>query len=383
MTFYENAVKRVKMLRGHINPSPEAVKERENPSFNVEEARKAFWGTYPQDYFQGFEAISELEGIYEPSMYTEDKKEVMREDTNKFFVRYINKIFDKGFTTPEKIANNIDYFLAWFDWILVYDLAVLTKLMVQFGLYCKTIKNLGTEKHRQILLDGTSLRTFGCFGLTETGHGSNVRGIETTAEYDIETKEFIINSPTDTSAKFWIGNLAKTAQNAVIFAQLYTHGENKGVHAFVFPIRDRMNHVPLPWVEIGDWGDKKGAHGVDNGWIKFKNFRVPRDALLDRFGSVDDEGDYHSPISNPGKRFANSIASLTGGRVLISRLSCEAALITSTATLRYGTARKQFGSPEEVPLISYPSYQYRTLNWFADHVIDIVGKISDSFLHKI
>ena len=118
--------------------------------------------------------------------------------------------------------------------------------MVQFGLYCKTIKNLGTEKHRQILLDGTSLRTFGCFGLTETGHGSNVRGIETTAEYDIETKEFIINSPTDTSAKFWIGNLAKTAQNAVIFAQLYTHGENKGVHAFVFPIRDRMNHVPLP-----------------------------------------------------------------------------------------------------------------------------------------
>ena len=112
MTFYENAVKRVKMLRGHINPSPEAVKERENPSFNVEEARKAFWGTYPQDYFQGFEAISELEGIYEPSMYTEDKKEVMREDTNKFFVRYINKIFEKGFTTPEKIANNIDYFLA-------------------------------------------------------------------------------------------------------------------------------------------------------------------------------------------------------------------------------------------------------------------------------
>ena len=321
MTYYEDAVKRVKMLRGHINPSPEAIKERENPSFNVEEAKKAFWRTYPKGYFEGYEAISELEGINEPSMYYEDRKEVMRLDTNKFFASYINKIFEKGFTTPEKIADNIDYFLACFDSVLVYDYTVLTKLMVHFGLYCKTIKNLGTEKHRELLLDGTSLRTFGCFGLTEIGHGSNVRGIETTATYDMETKEFIINSPTDTSAKFWIGNLAKTAQNAVIFAQLYTHEENKGVHAFVFPVRDRMNHVPLPRIEIGDCGDKKGAHGIDNGWIKFKNFRVPKDALLDKFGSVDDEGKYHSPISDPGKRFANSIASLSGGRVLISRLS--------------------------------------------------------------
>mmetsp|Transcript_8160 Transcript_8160/g.7750 ORF Transcript_8160/g.7750 Transcript_8160/m.7750 type:complete len:299 (-) Transcript_8160:764-1660(-) len=247
--------------------------------------------------------------------------------------------------------------------------------MVQYGLYCKTIKNLGTEKHKEILLEGTSLRTMGCFGLTEIGHGSNVRGIETTAEYDPETEEFIINSPTDTSAKFWIGNLAKTAHNAVIFAQLVTHEENKGVHAFVFEVRDRSNHLPHPRIEIGDCGDKKGAHGIDNGWIKFKYYRVPRDSLLDKFGSVDKEGNYHSSIEKAGKRFANSIASLSGGRVLISRLSCEAGLIASATALRYGCARKQFGTGdgEEVALINYPSYQYRTITRFVDHFIDVIA----------
>lgn len=218
----------------------------------------------------------------------------------------------------------------------------------------------------------------GCFGLTEIGHGSNVRGIETTAEYDPDTEEFVFHSPTDTSAKFWIGNLAKTAQNAVIFAQLITQKENKGVHAFVVPVRDRDNHVPLPRIEIGDCGDKKGAQGVDNGWIKFKQYRVPRDALLDRFGSVDEEGNYTSPIENDGKRFANSIACLTGGRVLICRLSAEAGLMSSAITLRYGTARKQFG-PEggpETALIDYPLYQYRTITKFVDTFIYMIGKLS-------
>lgn len=250
--------------------------------------------------------------------------------------------------------------------------------MVQFGLYCKTIKNLGTTPHhRELLLDGTSLKTLGCFCLTEIGHGSNARGIETTAEFDPETNEFIINSPTETSAKFWIGNLAKTAQNAVVFAHLITLGENKGVHAFVFPIRDRNNHMPLPRIQIGDCGDKKGAHGIDNGWITFKHFRVPRESLLNKFGDVDSDGNYITSISNPGKRFANSIASLSGGRVLISRLACECGLLSSVITLRYGVARTQFGPPNqpEVPLISYPSYQYRTITRFVNHFIEAIGKI--------
>ena len=32
-----------------------------------------------------------------------------------------------------------------------------------------------------------------------------MRGLETTATYDKQTKEFIIDSPTNTSTKFWPG----------------------------------------------------------------------------------------------------------------------------------------------------------------------------------
>lgn len=374
MTYYEKALKRVGMLRGHVEPNDDAIRERKQRSFDLDKARDAFWATLPQHYFETFEALSEIHGLMDPSLYLAEK-DAMREDTNKLFVKLVNKMFEKGFTTPEKIAENIDSFLIGAVSINSYDYATLTKLMVQYGLYCKTIKNLGTEKHRELLLDGTSLRTFGCFGLTEIGHGSNVKGVELTAEYDPETEEFVLNSPTKTSAKFWIGNLAKTAQNGVMFAQLITKGENKGVHAFVLPIRDRRTHTPLPGIEIGDCGDKLSTQGVDNGWIIFDNYRVPKDALLDKFGSVDKEGNYHTDIQNDNVRFANSIASLSGGRVIICRLSSECAMIGLTIALRFACARKQFGPPgkPEVQLISYPIHQHRLITRFADSFFHYLG----------
>lgn len=112
----------------------------------------------------------------------------------------------------------------------------------------------------------------------------------------------------------------------MIFAQLFVKGENKGVHAFLFQIRDRANHQPLPGIEIGDCGDKLNMQGIDNGWVKFDHFRVSRDSLLDKYGSVDEHGNYHSSIESDGKRFSTSIASLTGGRVGITKSSCDAAL---------------------------------------------------------
>lgn len=46
----------------------------------------------------------------------------------------------------------------------------------------------------------------GTYIQTELGHGTFVRGLETTATYDKTTKEFIIHSPTLTSIKFWPGS---------------------------------------------------------------------------------------------------------------------------------------------------------------------------------
>jgi acyl-CoA oxidase len=68
---------------------------------------------------------------------------------------------------------------------------------VHFYLYAKTIMNIGTEKHQKLIPRLLNLEDVGCFGLTELGHGSNVRSIQTTATYDSLTNEFIINTPSD------------------------------------------------------------------------------------------------------------------------------------------------------------------------------------------
>jgi acyl-CoA oxidase len=39
----------------------------------------------------------------------------------------------------------------------------------------------------------------------ELGHGTFIRGVETTATYDPKTQEFILDSPTLTSTKWWPG----------------------------------------------------------------------------------------------------------------------------------------------------------------------------------
>ncbi len=49
-------------------------------------------------------------------------------------------------------------------------------------------------------------------------------GLETTATYDKATDEFVINSPTITSIKWWIGGAAHTATHAAVYAQLILNG---------------------------------------------------------------------------------------------------------------------------------------------------------------
>jgi len=81
-----------------------------------------------------------------------------------------------------------------------------------------TITNLGTDIHddwRKRCEDGTDI---GCFALTELGHGSNVRGILTTATYDRKQKEFILNTPSNKAMKFWIGGAGNTSNTSAVFA---------------------------------------------------------------------------------------------------------------------------------------------------------------------
>ena len=237
------------------------------------------------------------------------------------------------------------------------------KFGVQFGLFGGSIHRLGTERHHEEYLEKVgSMELPGCFAMTEWGHGSNVRELETTARYDPEAEEFVIDTPRDAARKEWIGNAAAHGRMATVFAQLHTQGEHHGVHAFLVPIR-RENGSPMPRVRIEDCGEKMGLNGVDNGRLWFDKVRIPRENMLDRFARVEPDGTYESPIPSAGKRFFTMLSTLIGGRISIARSGLSAAKSGLTIAVRYGNRRRQFGPKDEaeVPLLDYRTHKRRLL----------------------
>src|ERR1041384_480401 len=77
------------------------------------------------------------------------------------------------------------------------DLSLMVKSGVQWGLFGGAIQSLGTERHHARYLPAVmSLELPGCFAMTETGHGSDVQHLRTTATYDPATGEFVIETHT-------------------------------------------------------------------------------------------------------------------------------------------------------------------------------------------
>lgn len=264
-------------------------------------------------------------------------------------------------------ADMASYF-AIMEALSYHDLSLVIKFGVQFGLFGMSVYFLGTEKHHKKYLKSIgTLELPGCFAMTETGHGSNVRGIETTATYDHATKTFVINTPHEGAKKEYIGNAALHGQMATTFAKLILDGKDYGVSAFLVPLRDKGGKT-LPGITIEDCGRKMGLNGVDNGKIHYDNVIIPYENLLDRFASVATDGTFASPISSDNRRFFTMLGTLVGGRIGIPRSGLSAVKSGLTIAIRYGDQRKQFG-PEgsaEVPILNYRTHQRRLMPLLAN-----------------
>jgi acyl-CoA oxidase len=277
-----------------------------------------------------------------------------------------------------------------FETLAFGDLSLLVKVGVQFGLFGGAVHHLGTERHHERYLERlATLDLVGCFAMTETGHGSDVQSVRTTATYDPDTDGFVISTPDEDARKDYIGNAALHARLAAVFAQLITaDGESHGVHAFLVPIRDDDGQ-PCEGVRIEDCGPKIGLNGVDNGRLWFDDVRVPRDALLDRYGSVDEDGVYTSSIENRTKRFFTMLGTLVQGRISVSGAGLSAAKTALTIAVRYGEARRQFKPPggaeeDEVVILDFLQHQRRLLPRLATtYALHFAQESLVSALHEV
>ncbi|TFV58388.1 acyl-CoA oxidase [Mycobacterium sp. PS03-16] len=274
---------------------------------------------------------------------------------------------EDGFRKEHGGNGDVGAAVTQIEMLAMSDLSLMVKAGVQWGLFGGAVENLGTERHHERYVKRIiDCDLLGCFAMTETGHGSDVQSLETTATYDPATQEFVIDSPTPTARKDYIGGAAQTARMAAVFAQLITHegGEpvNHGVHCLLVPIRDEDGN-DMPGVTTSDCDYKGGLPGVDNGRIVFDNVRVPRENLLNRYGDVAEDGTYSSPIENPNRRFFTMLGTLIRGRVTVGGSGAAAARVALDIATRYALQRKQFEAPDggEVVIMDYLVHQRRLL----------------------
>lgn len=282
-------------------------------------------------------------------------------------------------TSAEKLKSHVKHFVEvhqpWWDSFVPTreEVGWMTDCSTQpgslnnhYGLFLPTIAAQATDDQKGWWLwPAITCQIIGCYAQTELGHGSNVRGLSTTATYDKETQQFIIDTPTLQSMKWWPGTLGKLATHAIVYAQLLLTNsegvlEEKGVHAFMMQIRDE-NHLPLPGIELGDLGPKLGDNANDTGYMRLNKVRIPREYLLSRFQEVTPDGQYvmsEAKEKNPQLHYF-TMMSTRGSMVKMSGGFLAKAVVIAS---RYSCVRRQ-GFVNTDRGVSYMSVERPIIDW--------------------
>uniref|UniRef100_A0A670IFA0 Acyl-coenzyme A oxidase n=1 Tax=Podarcis muralis TaxID=64176 RepID=A0A670IFA0_PODMU len=324
--------------------NPDLRKEREGASFDTEKLTNVLDGGAERTRRR-----KEIEALVtnDPDFKHSDVNFLSRSQRYEVAIRksalMVMKLREYGIADPDEIY--------WFKSVCMG--ASVLPLGLHYSMFTPTLENQCTVAQREKWLP----LIIGTYAQTEMGHGTHLRGLETTATYDPATQEFILNSPTVTSIKWWPGGLGKTSNHAIVLAQLYTQGKCHGLHAFIVPIRQLGTHEPLPGITVGDIGPKFGYDEMDNGYLKMDNFRIPRENMLMKHAKVEPDGTYVKPLN----------AKLTYGTMVFIRSiivgdAARSLARACTIAIRYSAVRHQSelkpGEPEP-QILDYQTQQYK------------------------
>ncbi|XP_055762534.1 peroxisomal acyl-coenzyme A oxidase 1-like isoform X2 [Salvelinus fontinalis] len=354
--------------------NPDITRERENATFDVEKLTHILDG--------GIEKTKrrrEIESlvISDPDFQSEDLNFLSRSERYDAAVKksaqMILKLREYGISDPEEIYCYKSVFRGHHH----------EALGLHFVMFLPTLyTQCNKEQFKKWVPLAESFKALGTYAQTEMGHGTHLRGLETTATYDPATQEFVMNSPTITSIKWWPGGLGKTSNYAIVLAQLHTQGKCHGLQAFIVPLRSMNTHIPLPGVVVGDIGPKFGFDEVDNGYLKLENVRIPRDHMLMKYAKVEADGTYVKPPS----------AKLTYGTMVFIRSmivgeAAHALAKSCTIAIRYSSVRHQSeirpGEPEP-QIMDYQTQQYKLFPLLATaYAYKFVGQYMNQVYHRI
>ncbi len=202
---------------------------------------------------------------------------------------------------------------------------------------------------------------------------TDVQGLETEARYDPETQTFDLHSPTVGSTKWWPAALGRTATHAIVHARLLiprdasrTKYDFLGVKPFFVQLRDLTTHHNLPGIDSGDIGPTMGVVAIEEGYCRFNHVKLPRIALLARYGHISPETQKWVPA--PPRFAKRNYATMLGVRARFVAFSSEYLGKAATIAVRYCSVRRQFKKADgvtETQVLDYPQVAMRTLPWIA------------------
>jgi alkylation response protein AidB-like acyl-CoA dehydrogenase len=197
----------------------------------------------------------------------------------------------------------------------VVDSTLRVVMSVHMGLNSLGLFQWATEEQKQsFLVPQARGEKIACFGLTESGAGSDVAALESTARRDGD--EYILNGE-----KMWI-SLATKAHHVLWVGRTNSNAKDPhdGLSAFLVEL-DRQG------VTSGDLHGKLGMRAGSTGWISFQDVRVPADHL----------------VGEEGEGFKIAMSCLDNGRYTVAAGATGLIRASLEASIRYAKDRKAFG----------------------------------------